>query len=200
MSEARDTVGGGSKAAARLRAAAIEEFAEHGYGGTTTRRIAARLGLSPAAMYPHYRSKEDLLYAIAHEGHIRVLQALEDADLPDADAATRLASVVGRFAGWQADNHRWSRVIQYELTALDREHYRTVVGLRHRTTGVVRRIVDAGAASGEFSVPDAEGVTFALMSLCVDICRWYPSGGYDDAATVAALYADLALRMVGAVR
>ncbi len=38
------------------------------------------------------------------------------------------------------------------------------------------------------------------MSLCVDVCRWYPSGRYDDAATISDLYADLALRLVGAVR
>ncbi len=67
MSDAWDDVVGGSKAAARIRTAAIEEFAEHGYGGTTTRRIAARLGMSPAAMYPHYASKEELLFAIAYE-------------------------------------------------------------------------------------------------------------------------------------
>ena len=200
MSDAPDDVVGGSKAAARIRTAAIEEFAEHGYGGTTTRRIAARLGMSPAAMYPHYSSKEALLFAIAYEGHARALRVVENADLPDAPAADRLVSVIGRFAAWQAENHRWSRVIQYELTALDREHYRTIVGLRHRTTQVVRGVVDAGHASGEFTLSDAEGVTLALMSLCVDICRWYPSGHYDDATTISALYADLGLRLVGAVR
>ncbi|AYA24265.1 MULTISPECIES: TetR/AcrR family transcriptional regulator [Rhodococcus] len=200
MSDAWDDVVGGSKAAARIRTAAIEEFAEHGYGGTTTRRIAARLGMSPAAMYPHYASKEELLFAIAYEGHALALQVLENADRPDAEPSDRLASVIGRFAAWQAENHQWSRVIQYELAALDREHYRTIVGLRRQTTQVVRSVVDAGHVSGEFTLPDAEGVTLALMSLCVDVCRWYPSGRYDDAATISDLYADLALRLVGAVR
>lgn len=48
-------------------------------------------------------------------------------------------------------------------------------------------------------MPDAEGVTLALMSLCVDICRWYPSGRYQDPDTIGTLYGDLALRLVGAV-
>jgi len=189
-----------SKAAARLREAAIEAFAENGYGGTTTRQIATRLDMSPAAMYPHYKSKEELLYAISYEGHDLALQVARNADIPGADAATRLVSVIGRFAGWQAQNHRRAKVIQYELDALDREHYRTITGLRRQTTQVVRDVVDAGLSSGEFTIPDAEGVTLALMSLCVDICRWYPSGRYNEPDAISTLYADLALRLVGAVR
>lgn len=199
-----DTISGsvisGSKAAARMREAAVEAFAENGYGGTTTRQIAARLDMSPAAMYPHYRSKEELLFAIAYEGHDLALRVVQDADVPDADATTRLTSIIGTFAGWQAENHRRARVIQYELTALDPEHYRTITGLRRQTTRVVRDVVDTGIAAGEFTVPDAEGVTLALMSLCVDICRWYPSGRYNRPEAIAALYTDLALRLVGAVR
>ena len=50
-----------------MRRAAIEAFAESGYGGSSTRQIAKRLNMSATAMYPHYRSKEELLYAIALE-------------------------------------------------------------------------------------------------------------------------------------
>jgi len=199
VATSRDDVISGSKAAARLREAAIEVFAENGYGGTTTRQIAARLDMSPAAMYPHYKSKEELLYAIGYEGHDLALRVVQDADIPGADATERLATIIRRFAEWQAENHSRARVVQYELTALTPEHYRVITGLRRRTTQVVRDVVDAGLASGEFTVPDAEGVTLALMSLCVDICRWYPSGRYQDPETIGALYADLALRLVGAV-
>ncbi|ATQ29676.1 TetR family transcriptional regulator [Rhodococcus ruber Chol-4] len=200
MSTSRDAVISGSKAAARLREAAVEVFAENGYGGTTTRQIAARLDMSPAAMYPHYKSKEELLYAISYEGHDLALEVVRTADLPDEDATTRLSTVIARFAEWQAEHHRRARVVQYELTALTPEHYRVITGLRRRTTQVVRTIVDAGVASGEFTVPDTEGVTLALMSLCVDICRWYPSGRYNEPHAIANLYSDLALRLVGAVR
>ncbi|MCK0091823.1 TetR/AcrR family transcriptional regulator [Rhodococcus sp. F64268] len=182
-----------------MREAAIEAFAENGYGSTTTRQIAARLGMSPAAMYPHYRSKEELLYAIAYEGHDLALRVVRDADLPDADPITRLISIIRRFVEWQAQNHRRARVIQYELTALEPDHYRVITGLRRDTTKVVRDVVDLGIESGQFTVPDAEGVTLALMSLCVDICRWYPSGRYNEPDTLSTLYGDLSLRLVGAV-
>lgn len=136
MTTSRDTVISGSKAAARLREAAVEVFAESGYGGTTTRQIAARLDMSPAAMYPHYKSKEELLYAISYEGHDLALQVVKDADIPDAEATRRLTTIIRRFAEWQAENHSRARVVQYELNALTPEHYRVITGLRRRTTQV----------------------------------------------------------------
>ncbi|MCQ4122605.1 TetR/AcrR family transcriptional regulator [Rhodococcus tibetensis] len=198
MSESPSQVISPSKAAARIRAAAVDAFAANGYSGTTTREIAARLDMSPAAMYPHYRSKEELLFAISYEGHTAALDVVAAADLPDELPSVRLKALIAAFASWQATRHAQARVVQYELNALTPGHYRDVVKLRRDITRIVRTVVDAGAASGEFTVPDGEGVTLALMSLCVDICRWFPAGAYTEPHVVAELYADLAMRMVGA--
>ncbi len=187
-----------SKAAARIRAAAIEAFAEHGYGGTTTRDIAARLGLSAAAMYPHYKSKEELLFVIAYEGHQKTVEWLKAADPVGEKPANRLRAVVAEFARTQAAYHGRSKVVEYELTALSPDHYRTILALRRKLTRHVRGIVEGGVADGSFAVPDAEGVTLAIVSLCVDVCRWYPTGRYADPDTVANLYSQLALRLVSA--
>ncbi|HTQ16771.1 TetR/AcrR family transcriptional regulator [Mycobacterium sp.] len=187
-----------SKAAARIRAAAIEAFAEHGYGGTTTRDIAARLGLSAAAMYPHYKSKEELLFVIAYEGHEKTVEWLKAADPVSESPADRLRAVVAEFARTQAAYHGRSKVVEFELTALSPDHYRVIVGLRRKLTRHLREIVEAGAADGSFAVPDAEGVTLAIISLCVDVCRWFPAGRYADPETVAKLHSQLALRLVNA--
>ena len=126
MSVTTASVVSSSKAAARIRAAAIEAFAEHGYGGTTTRDIAARLGLSAAAMYPHYKSKEELLFVIAYEGHQKTVEWLQAADPVSESPANRLRAVVAEFARTQAAYHGRSRVVEYELTALSPEHYQVI--------------------------------------------------------------------------
>src|SRR3979409_2809148 len=94
-----------STAAERMRRAAIEAFAETGYGGISTRQIARRLNMSATAMYPHYRSKEELLYAIALEGHSSLLAALKEADDPAASFTDRLREVVGAVATRHRRNH-----------------------------------------------------------------------------------------------
>jgi hypothetical protein len=49
-----------------------------------------------------------------------------------------------------------------------------------------------------FAVPDVPGTTLALLSLAVDVARWYRDDGQRSAESVADLYADLAVRMVRA--
>jgi AcrR family transcriptional regulator len=47
-----------------IRDAAIELFARHGYERTSLREIAEQLGMTKAALYYHYPSKQSLLLAI----------------------------------------------------------------------------------------------------------------------------------------
>lgn len=185
-----------SAAAERMRRAAIEAFAESGYGGSSTRQIAKRLNMSATAMYPHYRSKEELLYAIALEGHSSLLAALKKADNPAAGYNDRLRAVVAAFATWHAENHKQARVVQYELHGLTPAHYRTIAPLRHQATDVLAEIVAGGVTAGEFHVDDVDEVVMAISSLCVDVCRWFPSRQHRDAHKLGAVYAGVAERLV----
>ena len=47
-----------------LLQAAREEFAEHGYAGTSIRSLAERAGISTSMLYHYYASKQQLLEAI----------------------------------------------------------------------------------------------------------------------------------------
>ncbi|WP_084529215.1 helix-turn-helix domain-containing protein [Nocardia crassostreae] len=49
----------------RILHAAVSAFAEYGFHATTTRDIAARAGLSPAGLYVHFNSKEEVLHRIS---------------------------------------------------------------------------------------------------------------------------------------
>ncbi|OKJ50524.1 TetR/AcrR family transcriptional regulator [Streptomyces sp. CB02261] len=188
------------EAARRLLVAAVEAFAERGYHATTTRDIAGRAGMSPAALYIHYKTKEELLHRISRIGHDRALEILTAAAAADADgtAADRLADSVRSFVRWHAERHTTARVVQYELDALGPEHRAEIVELRRRSDAVVRRIINEGVAAGEFDVPDVAGTTVAVLSLCIDVSRWFNTQGRRTPDEVGALYADLVLRMVGA--
>lgn len=66
--------------AARIRDAAIAEFAEHGFTRTTVRRIASRTGVSPGLVIHHFGSKAGLRAAC--DDH--VFEALTAAKLENA--------------------------------------------------------------------------------------------------------------------
>ncbi|GAA0608358.1 TetR/AcrR family transcriptional regulator [Streptomyces crystallinus] len=206
MSAADEMVGGEDRpwgevtpeAARRLLVAAVEAFAERGYHATTTRDIAGRAGMSPAALYIHYKTKEELLHRISRIGHDKALEILETAADARGTAAERLAGAVRSFVRWHAGHHMTARVVQYELDALGEEHRTEIVGLRRRSDAAVRRILNDGVAAGEFDVPDVPGTTLAVLSLCIDVARWFNAQGRRTPDEVGELYADLVLRMVGA--
>ncbi|MFI7010944.1 TetR/AcrR family transcriptional regulator [Streptomyces sp. NPDC050145] len=185
-------------AARRLLVAAVEAFAERGYHATTTRDIASRAGMSPAALYIHYKTKEELLLRISRIGHEKALEVLRSAADADGTAADRLAEAVRSFVRWHAAHHMTARVVQYELDSLGEEHRPEIVDLRRRSDATVREIIADGVASGEFDVPDVSGTTVAILSLCIDVARWFNEQGRRTPDEVGALYADLVLRMVGA--
>ncbi|MER7663181.1 MULTISPECIES: TetR/AcrR family transcriptional regulator [unclassified Streptomyces] len=205
MSTAEDTTGEdmpwgevAPEAARKLLVAAVDAFAERGYHATTTRDIAGRAGMSPAALYIHYKTKEELLHRISRIGHDRALEVLSAASARGTTPGERLAEAVSSFVRWHAGRHNTARVVQYELDALSAEHRTEIVELRRRSDAVVREILRDGVEAGEFDVPDVPGTTLAVLSLCIDVARWFNTSGTRTPEEVGSLYADLVLRMVSA--
>ncbi|GAA0591001.1 TetR/AcrR family transcriptional regulator [Kribbella sandramycini] len=183
-------------AARRLVQGAIDAFAERGFQATTTRDIASRAGMSPAALYVHYPSKERLLFEISLYGHNAALEILRSADTGGAPA-DRLRSLVAAFTAWHARHHTIAHVVQYELNALSPEHLAEVATIRRAISAQIEQVLTDGVQDGSFAVPDLPGTTLAVLSLSIDVARWYtPHRGDPDA--LGKLYADLAHRMVQA--
>ena len=187
-----------SVAQRRLLDAAVDAFAEHGFGGTSTRDIAVRAGRSQAAVYIHYESKEALLYAVSVRGHAEALDCLQQAYRASGDPAERLWGMVFAFSCWHMDNAKLGRVVQYELHALNAGHRSEIVTRRRRFHRLMVTAVQDGIHTGQFQVDDVDGTARALLSLCVDLVRWFDPTRSRGARAVARLNADLALRVVGA--
>ena len=51
----------------RIQSVALELFAEHGYQQTSLREIAERLGVTKAALYYHFKSKEDIVRSFTED-------------------------------------------------------------------------------------------------------------------------------------
>lgn len=140
-------------AARRLLVAAVDAFAERGYHATTTRDIAGRAGMSPAALYIHYKTKEELLHRISRIGHDKALEILDISASGPGGAAERLDAAVRSFVRWHAAHHTTARVVQYELDALAPEHRSEIVALRRQSEAAVRRILAEGVAAGSSRSP-----------------------------------------------
>lgn len=182
----------------RLLDAAVESFAEKGFAGTTTRDIASRAGMSPAAVYVHHDSKESLLYAVSFSGHRAALAVIEGSFADHSDPLERIHAMVRDFTRWHADNSRVGRIVQYEFRAMTLEHRKEIGGLRRDIEACMQRALDAGIAAGAVQAEDVPGTSLAMLSLAIDVVRWFEPGGSRNAEDLAGLYAGLAIKMVAA--
>ena len=81
----------------QIRSVALEMFAERGYGGTSLREIAERLGVTKAAVYYHFKTKEDILVSLIEDFLTQVDELLDWAQAQPGGAATRRV-VIQRYA------------------------------------------------------------------------------------------------------
>jgi AcrR family transcriptional regulator len=201
-SKSKDRVSSGGDqeivASERLLEAAVEAFGDRGYHATTTRQIAERAGMSPAGMYIHFQSKQDILYQVTRRGHASVLAAVEEALAAEAPPEVQVRRFVEAFTTWHAWNHRAARIQQYELHALASEHYDDIRNVRSRFGHMLKQELRRGMQSGTFTIPYLDTTALAILSLGIDVARWYRPGVDPAPEDLGKRYGDLVLAMLGA--
>lgn len=181
----------------RLADAAIAAFAESGYHATTTRDIAARASMSPAALYVHHDSKESLLFALSLDGHQETLDVVRQAAARTDRPVQRLRGIVYDFTLWHAEHTPRARVLQYEFRALSPDHRKVIADYRRDIEATMNQVLDDGVRQGIFRIQRLPETGRAILSLGVDVVRWFEPGRERTAQEVAELYTELALKMVG---
>ena len=184
--------------AQRLMDAAVDAFADNGFHATSTRDIAARAHMSPAGVYVHFASKQDLLFQLCLRGHVLALEIVTTAREGARTPSDQLVAIVSAFARWHAEQSRAARIVYYEFPHLTPEHRDEILALRKQIDAVVRDVLRAGVARGDFNVPDVAVTTLAVQSLATDVARWYEPGIRRTPEAIGTAYGDLALRLVRA--
>jgi AcrR family transcriptional regulator len=86
----------------RILAVALELFSAHGYAGASMRDIAEAMGMTKAALYYHFASKEQILEAATEPIRTEMTSMLQLAAGPPRPAAeqllTRLVDILSRHA------------------------------------------------------------------------------------------------------
>ena len=84
-----------SAAQSRIIDAALELFARHGVGGTSLQMIADEIGVTKAAVYHQYKTKDEIVLAVAESELARVAALLEPADAEASPEEARDALLLG---------------------------------------------------------------------------------------------------------
>ena len=182
----------------RLLEAATQAFAERGFHGTKTRDITNAAGTSSAALYVHHKSKEELLFLISKAGHETTLAMMQQGREASDDPREQLRTVVKDFVADHARNHGRARIVNYEMAALDPEHFGEIASLRHRIDVELIDLIASGIKARAFDIPDPRIAASAILSLGIDLARWFTDDFRLAPDELGEEYAELALRIVRA--
>jgi AcrR family transcriptional regulator len=94
-----------SAAQVRIVKAAVELFGEHGVGGTSLQMIADALGVTKAAVYHQFRTKEEIVVAVA-EAELARLETALDAAEAESDPARARDVLVARMVDLAVERRR----------------------------------------------------------------------------------------------
>ncbi|MGV9339978.1 TetR/AcrR family transcriptional regulator [Streptomyces sp. NPDC003688] len=181
-----------------ILAAALEEFREHGYHGTSVRDVARRAGVSLPMIYYRFDNKQGLLVALLEGAMGEVLRRARAAD---AEAKGR---VLDRFAHVVECivlhmTHRAATAgLDAELRYLEPENRKQYAALRKELEELLLEIVEEGVTQGLFEVDSAPDTTRALLGMCQAVTGWYRADGSLPPEEIADRYVGISLRTVGA--
>ena len=82
----------------RAQKVALELFAEQGYEKTSLREIAERLGVTKAALYYHFKSKEDIVHSFTDD-YFAELDALLDWAKSQSRGEENCRAILDRYVG-----------------------------------------------------------------------------------------------------
>ena len=103
----------------RIQEVALELFTEQGYEGTSLREIAERLGVTKAALYYHFKSKEEIVSSFVEDGMQRVVSILDWLRAQPRTAQTRREFLRRYSAELYESNHfRTMRFFEQNQAAL----------------------------------------------------------------------------------
>lgn len=177
---------------------ACELFCEHGYPATTIEMLARRLSTSKTAIYAHFAGKADLLFAIIERSVALSVALAERVAQEDAEPAEQVRRIAHDFALIVIDNQDYIAVACRELSTLAPPERAKILGLQERFDFILRRIIEAGVARGDFAVRDAALAALGIGGMVIWIHSWYRADGRLSPADIALATADSALRMVQA--
>jgi AcrR family transcriptional regulator len=135
---------------ARIQQVALELFAEQGYDKTSLREIAERLDVTKAALYYHFKSKEDIVRSLVEDyfGQMDALIAWAKTQ-PRTPQVRR--EIIGRYVGIVADGSDVFRMLHHNQAALNSMGAGKERGevFRERMTGLVEALTEPGASMEE---------------------------------------------------
>lgn len=184
-----------------LRAAAAL-FQERGYTKTKVVDIARAVGITPASLYWHFASKEDILVEYLEAGFLTFNERM-DAALEGVEGSVqrlRALATAHTFAQLQfRDQAQAVLSVTHSsaqlVSALPPQRLEHIRALNRIHVDRIKRLIHDGIDQGEFVTDDANALAFAVLNICEYTALWFRPEGNATAESIASINGEFAVRM-----
>jgi AcrR family transcriptional regulator len=158
---------------ARIQQVAVELFTEHGYEGTSLREIAERLDVTKAALYYHFKSKEDIVISLI-EDYSRQMDALIEWARQQPKTAQTRTEILSRYVDIVVEGDKVFRMLHQNQAAVNTLSAGKSRGelFKERIEVLIDLLTEPGAA-----LPERVRAAMALGGISVS---WMFFGGKGD--------------------
>jgi AcrR family transcriptional regulator len=165
----------------RILEEATRLFTERGYHGMSMRDLAEACGVTKAALYYHFRDKNDLFLAIL-QGYLGETSAAVRLVRQQGGSATRqIRKIVGALFQQRPEQRAVIRLSMQESRNLEEAQRASFAEMYHSEfTGQIEAVLNEGIANGELHPFDATRYTWILLGMIFPFLTRSAQGGKDD--------------------
>jgi TetR/AcrR family transcriptional regulator, cholesterol catabolism regulator len=131
-----------------LQQVALDLFWKKGYRSTTTRDVAASLGVQQASLYYHIKNKEDLLHGICYSSFLKVVENAEAAVAAAGDPLEAIRGIARSHLTTTLAFQKEFSVSLIECRALGPDYRAEIEGLWSRYHMMSYEVLDKAKAAG----------------------------------------------------
>lgn len=157
----------------QIRETAEGLFREKGYSATSMRHLASELGIEPASLYSHIKSKEEILSSICFGMADTFFDALASIQVSTNSLADRLKYMVIAHTDVVIKNVNASTVFFHDWRHLSEPHLSEFKQLRKEYEMAFRAVLNIGVKTGEFQVSDVPFCVKTMFSAMNMTHEWY---------------------------
>lgn len=191
-SNGKESAGTGAQTFERLRQLALDLFWEKGYRKTSTRDLAAALGVQQASLYYYFKNKEELLYDICYTSLEQIIQSAESAAAESADPLEALGAIARMHLIATLERQRQMLVSMYDYRSLSARYLEQINSFWTRyeqmVTDLYKRAVAAGAMRSNIS---HKYHYHAVMSMTNWAVLWYREDGELTLDELGRIFSDI---------
>lgn len=169
-------------------------FAEKGYETSSLNELAAAIGVSKAAVYHYFETKQQIYDAIILETLSGLVARVTEAVGEERGAKKKLERFMTAHARYFEEHRHGFVVMLVGFSGMASSEFRAeAMALRDEHERLLREIIEEGVASGEFRDVNVVMTGRAVLSLLSWMVRWFRPGGGASAEELVVEYYKLLL-------